>query len=141
MTRPEMETLFAQRHQAFVQRDPERIGTFYTPDAVVESPIAGGAVRGREANVDVLWKFFTAFPDVMFVMEELLIDGTRAAERLTISGTDVGGFLGLPPTHKPFHLPMISLCSVRDGLIASEQRIYDFTGMLVQIGVLRAKPA
>jgi hypothetical protein len=28
-----------------------------------------------------------------------------------------------------------------DGLIEHERRIYDFTGLLVQIGVLRAKPA
>jgi hypothetical protein len=28
-----------------------------------------------------------------------------------------------------------------DGLIAHERRIYDFTGLLVQLGVLRAKPA
>jgi hypothetical protein len=31
--------------------------------------------------------------------------------------------------------------TVADGLIASERRIYDFTGLLVQLGVLRAKPA
>jgi hypothetical protein len=28
-----------------------------------------------------------------------------------------------------------------DGLIEHERRIYDFTGLLVQLGVLRAKPA
>jgi hypothetical protein len=27
------------------------------------------------------------------------------------------------------------------GLIAHERRIYDFTGLLVRLGVLRAKPA
>jgi hypothetical protein len=27
------------------------------------------------------------------------------------------------------------------GLVAHERRIYDFTGLLVQLGVLRAKPA
>jgi hypothetical protein len=28
-----------------------------------------------------------------------------------------------------------------DGAVVHERRIYDFTGMLVQIGVLKAKPA
>jgi hypothetical protein len=28
----------------------------------------------------------------------------------------------------------------RDGLIIEERRIYDFTGLLVQVGVLKAKP-
>jgi hypothetical protein len=29
---------------------------------------------------------------------------------------------------------------MRDGLIADERRIYDFTGLLIQLGVLRSKP-
>ena len=48
--------------------------------------------------------------------------------------------MGLPPTNKPFRLPIVFLCTVKDGLVVHEQRIYDFTGMLVQIGVLKAKP-
>jgi hypothetical protein len=27
-----------------------------------------------------------------------------------------------------------------DGLIAHERRVYDFTGLLIQLGVLRSKP-
>jgi hypothetical protein len=49
--------------------------------------------------------------------------------------------MGLPPTDKPFHLPVIILCTVNDEHIAHERRVYDFTGLLVQIGVLKAKPA
>jgi len=47
----------------------------------------------------------------------------------------------MSPTGKPALLPMVIVCTVKDGLIAHERRIYDFTGMLVQIGVLKAKPA
>jgi hypothetical protein len=35
---------------------------------------------------------------------------------------------------------MVMLGTFRDGLIVHEQRIDDFTGMLIQIGVLKAKP-
>jgi len=57
-----------------------------------------------------------------------------------VSGNDTGGFLGLAPTGKPFRLPMVMVCALKDGAIVREQRIYDFTGMLIQIGVLKAKP-
>jgi hypothetical protein len=30
---------------------------------------------------------------------------------------------------------------MRDGLIARERRYYDFTGLLIQLGVLRSRPA
>jgi hypothetical protein len=31
--------------------------------------------------------------------------------------------------------------TLHDGLIAQERRVYDFTSMLMQLGVLKAKPA
>jgi hypothetical protein len=36
---------------------------------------------------------------------------------------------------------MVVVCAFGDGLIVHERRIYDFTGMLVQIGVFEAKVA
>jgi len=38
-------------------------------------------------------------------------------------------------------MPVIILFTVRDEHILHERRVYDFTGLLVQIGVLKAKPA
>ena len=37
--------------------------------------------------------------------------------------------------------PGLAQHAFRDGLIAKENRIYDFTSMLIQLGALRAKPA
>lgn len=59
----------------------------------------------------------------------------------TISGTDMGGFMGVPATRRPFRMPIVFFYTFRDGQITYERRIYDFTGLLVQIGVLKAKPA
>jgi hypothetical protein len=60
---------------------------------------------------------------------------------LTLSGTDTGGLMGMSPSGKPALLPMVVVCRVADGYITHERRIYDFTGMLVQVGVLKARPA
>ena len=49
--------------------------------------------------------------------------------------------MGLPPTDRPFSISLVSLCDLRDGLIARERRIYDFTGLLLQVGAIKAKPA
>jgi predicted ester cyclase len=58
----------------------------------------------------------------------------------TMSGTDTGGFMGLPATGKGFCFPIALMFTFRDGLIARERRVYDYTGMLIQIGLLKAKP-
>ena len=38
--------------------------------------------------------------------------------------------MGLPPTGKRFGFPVVFLFTLKDGLIAHERRVYDFTGML-----------
>src|SRR6266853_1472836 len=139
MTRQQVEALFVRRETALTQRDVAAITAQFAEDAVVESPTAGGSVTGRKAIEEVTRAWFEGFPDVVFSRETLVIDGDRAAWIGHVHGTDTGGFLGLPPTGKPFRVPMVFVFTVKDGFIVHEQRIYDFTGMLIQIGVLKAK--
>jgi steroid delta-isomerase-like uncharacterized protein len=140
MTRQQMEALFVRRETALSQRDVAAITSQFADDAIVDSPTAGGSVTGRKAIEEVTRAWFAGFPDVTFTREALVIDGDRGVWIGEVHGNDTGGFMGLPPTGKPFRLPMVMVCTFKDGVIVREQRIYDFTGMLIQIGVLKAKP-
>jgi ketosteroid isomerase-like protein len=46
----------------------------------------------------------------------------------------------MPASGRPFRFPIVFVLDVRDGLIVHDRRIYDFTGLLVQIGMIKAKP-
>lgn len=140
MTRQQVEDLFTRRDRAINRRDAAGWMVIYAQDAVVESPTAGGTVMGRKSIEDVTRTWFDGFPDVTFTSSLLVIDGDHAVSIGEVRGTDTGGFMGLPPTNKPFRLPIVFVCTLNDGLVVHEQRIYDFTGMLMQIGVLKAKP-
>jgi predicted ester cyclase len=140
MTRQQVEALFARRDAAVSQHDVVGISALNSEDVVVSSPMAGGTVVGRAAVDEVNRAYFSGFPDVTFTRETLVIDGDRAVWIGEVRGTDTGGFMGLTATGKPFRLPMVMVCTLKDGVIIREQRIYDFTGMLIQIGVLKAKP-
>lgn len=140
MTREEVANLFARREAAWNDHDVDRIVELYAEDAVVESPL-GGTHQGRAAIAAVGKAFFEAFTDARITTDDLIIDGDRAVHVFTMSGTDTGGLMGMEPSGKPALVPMVFVCGVADGLITHERRIYDFTGMLVQIGVLKAKPA
>jgi predicted ester cyclase len=122
-------------------RDATALGRMYSGTCVVESPTAGGSVTGSNAIADVYAAWFKGFPDLVTTFDEPLIDGDRVVQFVVSEGTDTGGFLGVPPTGKPFRIPIVFLSTVKDHQIVHEQRVYDFTGMLVQIGVLKAKPA
>ena len=140
MTREDIMALFARRQDAMLRRDAVAMAADYAEDAVVESPWAG-TVTGRDANEQAWRALWSAFPDQVIHQEELIVDGDRAALLATAAGTDLGGFMGLAPTGKPFRITIVFLFRFDDRHIVHERRIYDFTGMLVQIGVLKAKPA
>jgi ketosteroid isomerase-like protein len=48
--------------------------------------------------------------------------------------------MGLRPTGKLFRVPIVWVLQVKDGQFVHVRAIYDFTGLLVQIGALKAKP-
>jgi len=140
MTRDQIVDLFERRLKATNEHDVESLADLYAADAVVESPL-GGTHQGRTAIESVIGAFFSALSDARVTQDELIIDGDRVVLVVTVSGTDNGGSMGTAPSGRPAQLPVVFVCHVANGLITHERRIYDFTGMLVQIGVLKAKPA
>jgi steroid delta-isomerase-like uncharacterized protein len=141
MTRDEIVRVFDRRHDAIARRDSEALAADHAMDGVLESPAGGGTVRGREAIARIYRGLFAGFPDIAVDRSDLVIDGDCVVEMGTMSGTDTGGFMGLPPTGRRFSIPIARIFTFKDGLIAHERRVYDFTGMLVQIGLLKTKPA
>jgi predicted ester cyclase len=140
MTRDEVLTLLQRRYDAMQQRNFDALGLLYAPAAKVESPLAG-TVIGRQGLIQASENFFSAFPDAVITEEPPVIDGERVAIVASVSGTHVGSVMGLSPTGRPFRFTVAFILELENGLIARERRLYDFTGLLVQIGVLKAKPA
>ena len=141
MTRDEILGLLDRRADAWRRLDPETLVADYAEDAVIESPLAGGTTQGRDQIRQVFQTYFVAFPDLGMDVEEVLVDDQRAAVMATFTGTDRGGFMGMPATGRCVTIPVVFLYEFQDGKIVRDRRVYDFTGMLVQVGTLKAKPA
>src|SRR5262249_47268603 len=139
MTRKEITAFFKKYHEAMSRLDAATIAAHHAAEGLLESPWAG-TVKGRDAIEQVHRAWFAAFPNAPFDSKELRIARNRVAWLLHVAGTDVGGFMGMAPTGKPFQFNVVSLCTVEDGCIQRIQRVYDFTGFLIQLGVLKAKP-
>ncbi len=139
MTRNEAQRFFDRRLDAWRRHDVETLALDHAEDCVLESPIAG-SVKGRAAIENVYRGFLTSFPDITMENSELVIEDGRVVQVVRISGTNKGGFMGLPPTGKRFSFPVVLIYTLRDGQITHERRIYDFTGFLMEIGVLKLKP-
>jgi predicted ester cyclase len=140
MHRDEILALMKLRLAAYATRDAAALAATHAENGSVASPI-GGVLEGRAEIERVYRTVFSAFPDIVLEQDDLLIDGDRVVLILRLSGTHSGDFMGLPPTGRPMEFLMAELMTVADGLVVNERRIYDFTGLLVQIGVLKAKPS
>jgi predicted ester cyclase len=140
MTREEIVAFFDGRKQAWLSRDADVLGSFHAENGTLESPIFGHR-RGRQAITESYRSLFTIFPDWDFQGEPLVIDGDSVVQPFTATATHVGTFMGLDGTNRRFKIQGVRLFTMANGLVQHERRIYDFTGLLIQIGILRSKPA
>jgi steroid delta-isomerase-like uncharacterized protein len=140
MTREDIQTLFARREQAWRDRDAASLASSHAEHGTVASPMFTNVV-GRQDILEAYRSLFRIFPDWTLTGQDLIIDGDRVAQHFIATATQAGEFMGLAGTGRRFNIEGVLLFRVENGLIADERRIYDFTGLLVQIGVMRMKPA
>jgi steroid delta-isomerase-like uncharacterized protein len=142
MTREALQGFAGQYLDAWVRHDPSAIARYHASNCVAESPTYA-TLRGRQAIEDAARAFFTSFTDVTLTIDAIVADPPHAAMFTTVNATHVNEFFGLPGTNRHIEFRNAWLLGMDEetGLIATERRIYDFTGLLVQTGVLRARPA
>jgi len=139
MTRDEIEAFFKRRQEAYDDLDAAALAADYADDAVIISPSSGThSKRDAEKSLRLI---FTAFLDITMSADDMVIDGDKVVTVHSVEGTHMQEFLGMAPTGKRFQMSVALIHHLKDRKIVREQRIYDFTGMLVQIGVLKARPA
>ena len=139
MTRNDITQFFESRQREWKIRNPEGLASGHTTDGIVVSPMFG-ALTGRTEIAELYEKLFTTFPDWTFKTEELVIDGDRVVQHFVVTATHVGDFMGLSGTGRHGRIEGVLLSTMRDGLIMHEKRLYDFSALLIQIGVLKSKP-
>jgi predicted ester cyclase len=139
VTREETFALFTRREGLWRAHDAQALAEGHTLHGVVVSP-TGGVLEGRPEIERIYRVWFDAFPDLIFGTEDLIIDDDRVALLARATGTHSGTFFGVGPTGRRIEISAVFLYRLESGLIAHERRILDFTGLLVQVGVLRAKP-
>jgi predicted ester cyclase len=140
MTRDEIFALFNRREAAWQARDAQALTADHAADGVVVSP-TGGVLEGHVEIERIYRVWFTAFPDLIFTTEDLLVDDNRACLLCRMTGSHAGEFFGMPPTGRRIEVAGAFIYRIEGRQIVHERRILDFTGVLVQVGVLRAKPA
>lgn len=143
MSNDAIRSFIAEFAGAWEREDVQALAAMYTLDCTIDSPMFH-TVRGRAAVERSYSELFRAFTNHAVRIEETVIadeEPARAVVVWTATATHAAEVYGIPGTGKRIDTTIAFVLTFRDGRIAHERRIYDFTFMLVQLGVLKTKGA
>ncbi len=113
------------------------IDEFIDPNQVDHSAPPGlpGGIEGARQFAGM---FLTAFPDMHFKVEDMIAEGDKVVARITMSGTQQGAFMGIPPTGKHVTITAIDISRMAGGKSVEHWIEMDTLGMMQQLGVIPA---
>ena len=110
----------------------ELINDLFAEDFVGHFP--AGPVYGREGVRARVVAHRASFPDWTEEAEDTIADGDRVVVRFTSRGTNLGKFLGNPPTRNRVEISEVAVFKLSDGKIV-EQWVYpDMLSLQRQLG-------
>ena len=103
---------------------------------VVDHFAPPGTPGGLEGAKQTLGMFLSAFPDLHFTVEDLIAEEDEVVARVTMSGTQHGAFLGIPPTGKHVTMTGIDINRFVGGKSVEHWVEMDTLGLMQQLGVI-----
>ena len=78
----------------------------------------------------------SAFPDLTTTIDEIVVDGDRAAVRWHSGGRHDRPFLGVPPTHRQVQVSGATFAHFQSGRIVEEFVTWDPRALLSALGII-----
>jgi steroid delta-isomerase-like uncharacterized protein len=110
-------------------------------DDFIEHEEMPGLTPSREGALQMFEQTFTAFPDLRFEPEDLLVDGDKGVARARFTGTHEGDFMGVPASGKPVDVQLIDIFRFGDdGLVREHWGVMDTLALMQQVGAIPDGP-
>jgi steroid delta-isomerase-like uncharacterized protein len=100
-----------------------------------------GQQQGREGLKAILRVLWSAFPDMHWVVQEMVAEGDKVVTRFIWTGTHRGVFLGIPATVRTVEVKGVVIDRLENGKMAESRILMDTMGLMQQLGVIPAPPA
>ena len=105
-----------------------------SPEALFYVPGRPEPMRGPEGYLEIIGMMRGGFPDIQWVLEDMVAEDDKIAVRFTMRGTHKGTFFRVPPTEKPIEVQAMNFYRLSGGQIVEEHGQPDLLGLLQQIG-------
>lgn len=90
---------------------------------------------GREDTIEYIQSFYSAFPDNVHEIHEIIAEGDFVAVRLTNTATHKADFAGIPATGNAVNFAGMHLVKVLDGVVVEWWLLDDNLGLMQQLGM------
>jgi predicted ester cyclase len=116
-----------------LKEDGYRNSPFHSPTYKDHGPLG-------DSDLEQISQFNCAlakgFPDFKFTVEDMIGEGDKVAARYRLDGTNLGEYLGIPPTGKKVFIKNQGIFLIKEGKLVESWRISDMLSFLQQIKVL-----
>lgn len=113
-------------------RDSNVMLDYLSDELVYMNPVIGKTdkkgIQGFHAML------FSAFPDIHYQLDRLIVHGETAVIECTVTGTQKGDFAGLPPSEKEIKLPLAFIIDFENGRAKIWNSYFDSGTMMRQLG-------
>jgi steroid delta-isomerase-like uncharacterized protein len=141
MTPEEMKAGYRRMiEEVFNQGRLELVDELVAADAVDHTEMPGRP-PGAEGVRWAAQTFRAAFPDIHFQIEDQVAQGELLATRFSISGTQNGEFMGVPPSGKRAAIAGMDMVRLRDGKMVEHWALMDMLSLMQQLGLMPAAAA
>jgi|SRR6476646_7269572 len=100
----------------------------------IESTI--GSVKGRDSLKELFSLLFSAFPDLVWTVEQDISEGDTIVSLYSLTGTQDGDYRSIPATHKKIAVQGVSINKISDGKLVETRMVRDNLGLMRQLGVI-----
>lgn len=97
-----------------------------------------GMQRGIEGHKAIVTLFRQSFPDLEWVIEDMIAEGDKVVARTLMRATHQGDFFGIPPTGRRVEMAGIHILRISGGKIVEHWGSNDDLGLLRQLGAIPA---
>ena len=124
------------QEQVWKEGNLDRIDEFFADNFVGHSAGAPEEIHGPAEYKDFVATTLEASSDMSVTVEDRIAEGDKVAQRVVVTGTHDGEFMGIPPTGKKFELPGIDIYRVEDGKFVEGWEQANMMGLMQQFGVI-----
>jgi len=117
------------------KRDLASLDELIAPD-YVDATLQLKGLKGFKQSVTLLYE---GFPDIHATIDDIIAEGDKVWDRVTLTATHTGEYRGLTPTGKKIAFKGVRIWRIVNSKVVERESFYDFLDFYKQLGVIEYK--